>query len=89
MDEDTLVAEKDLYALLAGALPNAWQPHCADTTLLFIILLFDKLYYLVCENIMIMTVRRDASDEDIKRAYRNLAQLCHPDKHKTAGGQEA
>jgi DnaJ-class molecular chaperone len=30
-----------------------------------------------------LSVARDASDEDIKRAYRNLAQATHPDKHSS------
>lgn len=29
----------------------------------------------------VLNVSRDASDEDIKRAFRNLAQTYHPDKH--------
>lgn len=33
-------------------------------------------------------VPRTASDEDIKRAYRHLAQTYHPDKHRTAGMRE-
>jgi curved DNA-binding protein CbpA len=33
-------------------------------------------------------VARDASVEDIKRAYRTLAQAVHPDKHPTAALRE-
>ena len=29
----------------------------------------------------VLNVSRDASDEEIKRAFRNLAQTYHPDKH--------
>jgi DnaJ family protein C protein 11 len=29
----------------------------------------------------ILNVARDASDDDIKRAFRQLAQAYHPDKH--------
>ena len=29
----------------------------------------------------VLNVSRDASEEEIKRAFRNLAQTCHPDKH--------
>jgi hypothetical protein len=33
-------------------------------------------------------VGRDATDEDIKRAYRNLAQVAHPDKHASPAMRE-
>lgn len=29
----------------------------------------------------ILNTSRDASEEDVRRAYRNLAQVYHPDKH--------
>ncbi|GLI59852.1 hypothetical protein VaNZ11_001840, partial [Volvox africanus] len=29
----------------------------------------------------VLNIPRDASDEDVRRAYRNLAQVYHPDKH--------
>ncbi len=29
----------------------------------------------------ILNIPRDASDDDVRRAYRNLAQVFHPDKH--------
>ncbi len=29
----------------------------------------------------VLNLPRDASDEDVRRAYRSLAQVCHPDKH--------
>jgi preprotein translocase subunit Sec63 len=29
----------------------------------------------------VLNVSRDASDEEIKKAFRNLAQTYHPDKH--------
>lgn len=32
----------------------------------------------------ILNVARDASEEDIKRSYRQLAQVCHPDKIPTS-----
>lgn len=32
----------------------------------------------------VLNVAKDASDEDIKRAYRSLAQVWHPDKQSTA-----
>lgn len=35
----------------------------------------DPSYYSV------LNVSREASDDDIKRAFRNLAQTYHPDKH--------
>lgn len=28
----------------------------------------------------VLNVSKDASDEEIKRSYRHLAQVCHPDK---------
>jgi DnaJ family protein C protein 11 len=31
----------------------------------------------------VLNVPRDASEEDIRRAFRALAQACHPDKHTT------
>lgn len=33
----------------------------------------------------VLNVSRDASDEEIKRTFRNLAQTYHPDKHSDAG----
>ena len=33
-------------------------------------------------------VGRDATDEDIKRAYLNLAQVAHPDKHASPAMRE-
>ena len=34
------------------------------------------------------SVSRDATDEEIKRAYRNLAQVAHPDKHASPALRE-
>ena len=34
------------------------------------------------------SVSRDATDEDIKRAYRTLAQVAHPDKHASPALRE-
>ncbi len=34
-----------------------------------------------------LNVARDASEEDIKRAFRQLAQAYHPDKHTDASLQ--
>ena len=31
-----------------------------------------------------LNVKRDASEDDIKRAYRRLAQVAHPDKQASA-----
>ena len=36
----------------------------------------------------LLAVRKDASEEDIKKAYRMLAQTCHPDKHQSAAMRE-
>ena len=35
----------------------------------------------------VLNVARDASEEDIKRAFRQLAQAYHPDKHTDASLQ--
>ena len=36
----------------------------------------------------VLGVGRDASEEDIRRAYRSLAQAVHPDKHAGAALRE-
>lgn len=36
----------------------------------------------------ILNVPREASSSEIKRAYKNLAQTFHPDKHNTAALRE-
>ena len=36
----------------------------------------------------ILSISRDASKEDIQRAYRNLARKFHPDLNKEAGSDE-
>ena len=42
----------------------------------------DPSYYSV------LNVSRDASDDDIKKAFRNLAQTYHPDKHSDPESRE-
>jgi curved DNA-binding protein CbpA len=37
----------------------------------------------------ILQVSKDVSDDDLKRAYKKLALLCHPDKNKSPGAEEA
>lgn len=37
----------------------------------------------------VLSVSRDASDDDVKRAYRRLALKLHPDKNKARGADEA
>ena len=36
----------------------------------------------------VMGIGRDASDEDIKRAFRKLALEYHPDRNKKVGAEE-
>lgn len=43
----------------------------------------DSSYY------AILNVAREASEEDIRRSYRYLATIYHPDKHTDPGSQEA
>jgi preprotein translocase subunit Sec63 len=38
--------------------------------------------------LLCIAVARDATDEDIKRAYRSLAQTTHPDKHSSPALRE-
>ena len=35
-----------------------------------------------------LNVPKDASEEDIKKSYRHLAQVCHPDKAPSADSRE-
>ena len=36
----------------------------------------------------ILNIPRDAPDDEVRRAYRNLAQVYHPDKHTDPGQKE-
>ena len=35
-----------------------------------------------------IAVSRDATEDEIKKAYRTLAQTCHPDKHSSPALRE-
>jgi hypothetical protein len=75
-------AEPDLYAVLGGA---SRAPLAAADC--------DSRVPLACGAVAdfarsAFAVARDASEDDIKRAYRALAQAVHPDKHPSAALRE-
>lgn len=69
--------EPDLYAVLGGALHRQRACHARGSALWYDVLV-------LCVS---SAVKRDASDDDVRKAYRTLAQAVHPDKHPSAGNE--
>jgi hypothetical protein len=75
-------AEPDLYAVLGGASRAPLAAADVDLRVRCVCGAVSDFARAAC------AVARDASEEDIKRAYRALAQAVHPDKHPSAALRE-
>ena len=90
-DENITEAMINLFTRIVTMISNGYKPISQPTALSYTeeeLALVQRIRH-ATDNYTLLSVKKNATKDEIMRAYKSLAILLHPDKNKAPGSEEA